>query len=324
MLPRDRKAAAFADARQFVWRVTEPFTNDSYLPARIYNPVAVRVGGNVVLLCSNHLQWNRTHVVFYNISEHSWSAVNGDGPDRPLSNPEQPTAGLVGDKLYFIDTVEFDLMRSFVHCFDLLLREWIPLDVDRITVDESASACCFMDSIESFIYWDADKGPSVRVLELPKLQWREYKTKGELPTDLWSRPIVCGNENRLYLTWNDDNRTKLYILANRSGKFYWSKPVVSGFRPNAVEEGTLTYAAGRLFMFGGFDLVASSLLHIYSIEMNEWHNVEYNSTAAYNVTGTPISAASHCAVALDDKLMVFGGLSMEFKNCRILEPALQP
>ena len=50
-----------------------------------------------------------------------------------------------------------------------------------------------------------------------------------------------------------------------------------------------------------------------------WRNVQYNSASEYSVEGEKIGAANHCTVALSDKLIVFGGLSLRFKQCRMLE-----
>ena len=308
------KAVAFEDAKHFHWSITEPQTSDDF-PGRIYYSAAVQVGGRVVVTGSHLRDWPVTRVIFYDIQQHSWSIVHSNGPSKPRRGMSPPVLGLVADQVFVLDA-----QVPVVHSFDLVLRDWIPLDVKGITADVDSCARCFMENINSFIYWDLSKGPTVSVLDLNLLTWRQQATKGEVPIYRNTSPLSCCHGSTVYLACEDhDLSTVLYLLSKRESTFYWSKPEINGLRPMFSEGGTLTYSSGRLFRFGGFASHSRESLQIYLLEAAEWHVVDENAPfSEYTVQGDISDAGAHSAVAIRGNLIVFGGLYVEFKKCRLL------
>ena len=272
-------------------------------------------GGFVPLIARHGVYWPKSRVVYYSINRHSWKVIHDEGPNRDGNETKASVIGLHGDQVVLLDAVDPCLQR-----FDLVLREWTLHEVKGISTSPFSCVLCFMANIGSFIYWDRDRGDTMCVLDVVSCTWGERATKGELPVNLYGSPQSCYHGKSVYIVWAGmDRLTNLYIVANRYDKFYWSKPVVHGFQPSAVEETSLTYSAGRLFMFGGFRPLRSDSLAVYSIENAAWHEVCYGIGSEYTVDGEGIATASHSTVALHDKLIVFGGLSALFGSCRILE-----
>ena len=315
---------AFEDAKHFVWKITAPtltangqeIAND-HLPGRVYNPLATQVGGFVVVMGRRHGDWPKTRVLYYNIKEHSWSVVHHEGPQRAGDEETAHVVGLANERVFVLDA---DVLA--VHCFDLILRAWIPLNVKGFTYNgRDTCTRCFMENINSFICWTEAQGPVLSVLDLVELKWRKYPTKGELPKASYvdTNPSTCCHGSTVYIAWGDVNReTILYLLGYRCGNFNWSKPVIKGTRPRFGDEAQLVYSSGRLLKFGGYGFNESSGLFVYSIENAQWHEMK-QTLSEYTVQGEYIQAASHATVALKDKLIVFGGVSVQFKKCRILE-----
>ena len=313
----DAKDVAFKDAKHFQCRATIPTTSDE-LPPRIYFSAAVRVGGIVVIMGRHHPEWPNTRVIFYSTKQNSLKVVHSNGVNTHGGESTAPVLGLVGDQVFFLDST-----MPVVRCFDLVLRDWIPLDVKGITADVDSCARCFMESINSFIYWDLTKGPAVSVLDLEGLMWREQSTKGEVPIYRDTAPLTCCQGSTMYLACEDNAlQTVLYLLSSIETGFHWSKPKVRGECPVFAEGASLTYSFGRLFRFGGLG-VRTNPLKIYSIDKAEWNEVTEESTSSeyslHAMRGTKPRAGAHSAVAVRDKLIIFGGLYVLFKKCRFLE-----
>ena len=313
------KGAVFEDAKHFKWRITNPTLisksrKKTTLPGRIYKPAAVQVGGTVVVMAWHHSEWTNTRVLFYNIEQHSWSIIHSHGPNRAGCS-EVPLVGIVDEYAYLLP-----MESPRVHCFDLVLGEWVWREVDGSVVQRHESARGFMESINSFIYWDRTKGPSVSVLDLKSLKWSEHMTKGEWPIRFGSYPLSCYHGRTVYMSWRDASmRTELHILTSKGSNFYWSKPVLRGFRPLANYGGSISYSAGRLFKIGGFASPMPNTVFVYSVAEGEWHKVANDSSSEYTMQGPIPRAASHSAIALNSKIMIFGGVSLVFKSCRMLE-----
>ena len=308
-------AVVFDDAKHFQWRIAQPKTL-GYFPVRIYNPAAVLVGGIVVVIGRHDTFWPSTRVTFYNAKEDSWSVVHSSGEYTPGRESRPPVLGLVGDQVFFLDA-----KMAVVRCFDLVLRDWIPLDVKGVTAEVESCARCFMENVNSFIYWDPSKGAAVSVLALETFRWAEQATKGELPTHVYGFPSSSCHGSTIYLSWSDLNDdTALYLLSRRETGFFWSKPRIFGRRPKRLHGVNLTYSSGRLFQFGSSGTRGPNALDIYSIGKAEWHKVAEDDTySEYTVRGTNPAATAHSTVALRNKLVVFGGFSVHFKKVRILE-----
>ena len=307
------KHANLEDAKHFKWTLTDPAGRNRGFPGRIYRPALAQVGGIVVVMAQIVPEWQETRVLFYNIKKHSWGIVHAHGPLKAGSADIAPSVGVVGDQLFLL------YQAPHVHCFDLVLREWIPCDVPSSSFERFSSVKCFVEGINSFICVDQANG-AVSVLNIEKLRWVDHATKGEWSRGVGRYPDICSHGHAAYLAWRDqDRQTELRILTCRNEKFYWSKPAIRGFRPSHNSGCTITYAAGRLFKVGGFNSLSDSV-HVYSIDRAEWHKVANDSSCEYSMRGKMPQAGSHATIGLNDKLIVFGGVSVVFKTCRIFEP----
>ena len=272
----------------------------------------------MVVMGRHETYWPSTRVLFYNTKQHAWRIVHSDGPRPPERQTKPPPIlGLVNSKVFYLDS-----KVPVVRCFDLVLGDWLPLDVKGITAQEKSSARCFMEDINSFIYWDFFKGAAVSVLDLEQLKWSEHATKGELPINVSCAPSICSRGSTVFITWCDvADKTALYLLSRWGTRFYWAKPEIGAFRPRYYADVTLTYSSGRLFRFGSDGSIGPNSLDIYSIENEEWYHVAAakDGSSEYSVRGENPSAASHSTVALSDRLIVFGGFSVVFEKVRILQ-----
>ena len=309
------EAVAFEDAKHFQWRIIEPQTSDEF-PSSIYYPAALQVSGIVVVMGRRSGDWPNTRVIFYDTKENSWSIVHSNGASTPGREKRPDVLGLVGERVFVLDA-----KMPVVRCFDLVLRDWTPLDVKGFTAEVETCARCFMENINSFIYWDSSKGAALSVLDLESLRWSEQTTKGELPIGVWRPPSTCSHGSTVYLAWARRSlETALYVLSSLESRFYWSRPKVNGRVPEYAQGSTLTYYSGRLFKYGGFGSRTTDSLQIYSIDKAEWHDVGRGSSSSdYTMQGENPLAGAHSTVALKDKLIVFGGLSVFFNQCRFLE-----
>ena len=312
-----KESVAFQGSKHFRWRITTPKTAPRLaMPRRIYNSAAVQVGGIVVVIARHERDWPSIRVVFYNTKQNAWSIVHNNGASTPGRQILPPVLGLVNGNVFLLDS-----RLPVVHYFDLVLRDWIPLEVKGVTWETRTGVPGFMESIHSFIYWDFAKGQALSVLDLETLEWSEQSTKGELPSNVRGSRSTCNKGNTIFFAWKDlVGKTVLYLLSTNTTRFYWSKPRIGGFRPRYNSGATLTYSAGRLFSFGSNVAFGRNSLDVYIIEKEEWHKVSESDTSAeYTVQGTSPSAKSHSTVALGDKLITFGGFSLTFQSCRILE-----
>ena len=312
---RTRERTAFQEAKHFRWRLTTPRTSDEF-PGRVYFSAAVLVGSIVVVIGRHNQDWPNTRVIFYDIKKHSWSIVHSNGANTQLRESHPPVLGLVGEQVFFLDVAV-----PVVRCFDLVLRHWIPLNVNGITAGDSSCARCFMENINSFIYWDLSKGAAVSVLDLDSLKWGEQVTKGKVPAHVDGYPSSCCHGNTVYFAWaNNDQMTVLYLLSRRESRFYWSKPRVNGVQPKFAPGCTLTYSYGRLFKVGDFQSRPEDSVQIYSIDRSEWHKVEGRRISSeYTMQGENPLMGAHSTVALRDKLVVFGGIFVQAEICRFFE-----
>ena len=306
---------SFQYAKHFQWGITTPKTSAGF-PVRIYNSAALRVGGIIVVIGRHERDWPSTRVLFYNAKRNSWSVVNSNGYNRPGKELSPPVIGLVNSKVFLLDA-----KLPVVRCFDLVLRDWIPLEVKGVPARTHVRMRGFMESIDSFIFWDSSKPSVVSALDLERLEWSEQTGKGSLPRRGIGAPLTCYHGNTLFFASMESGRgTVLYLLSKKMMRFYWSKPKVGGFRPRHFYGATLTYSAGRLFRFGSDGMFGPNSLDVYIIKDAAWHKVsEDDASAEYTVQGLNPSANAHSAVALEDKLIAFGGFSLDFKSCRILQ-----
>ena len=323
MMLRKRQAASqsvsFEEAKHFKWTTTSP-KSDSVFPKFVYNLVATSAGGNVVVIARHHLHWPRARVLYYNIRKSSWKVVHEEGPqwggDGNLFGTT-PVVCLCTDRVFLLGAVE-----PVLYSFDLVLREWTQVELKEVAFRSSSCVRCFLENIQSFIYWDSSKGNRLSVLDVDSSKWSEHRTKGEPPMGILGNSETCYHANLAYIVWSDINQmTDLYILAHRNSsiEFYWSKPLVKRLLPRYAEGASLTYSAGRLFMFGGYQPRLSKKLSIYLTTKGEWQEVSHGSGSDYTVEGDGLATALHSTVALKDKIIFFGGVLLSFRRCRILE-----
>ena len=260
--------------------------------------------------------WPSTRVIFYSTTQNVWRVVHNDGPRTMGEESRPPILGLVDGQVFFLDS-----KVPVVRCFDLVLRDWIPLDVKGFTAEVGSCVRCFMENINSFIYWDLSKRAVVSILDLERLKWNEEATKGESPVFEHRYPLTCAHGSTVYIAWaNANGETVLYLLCRRETRFYWSQPNARGLLPMFAPSCTLTYSSGRLFRFGLNVLgrLRENTLDIYCIKKAEWHRVRNDVCAEYSVQGKNPAASRHSTVALRHALIVFGGFSVRFEKVRIL------
>lgn len=310
-----KQAARFAAAKHFNLVITSPHPapRTPRVPVRIYNPTATVVGGRVVLVCNDQDQWIHARVLYYNSESHSWRLVHSYGPRRERA--VTPATGLDGDCIYAVEPDTLSLS-----CFDVVLEHWVAVELTgELPREMRKSFCEYVETARSFVLWDVTMHGLIRVLKLDTLQWESKGVKGEGLARTTSSPVTCAYGNTVYVVCESGSAV-LYLLTHRERSWTWSRPKISGVVPPGGSEASLAYSSGRLFLYGGFRPVLSSRIDMYSIEDAEWHELDsVNPNSEYTVKGdVEVTAGSHSAVALQDRIIVFGGFSCLFRSCRVL------
>ncbi|KAI4342905.1 hypothetical protein MLD38_027469 [Melastoma candidum] len=143
----------------------------------------------------------------------------------------------------------------------------------------------------------------VLVLDLETMVWTGLATTGEGPGPRDSHTAVLFGNKMIVFGGTDGSRKVNDVHLLDLGTRAWSRPYVSGKFPVPRESHTATLVGDRMVVFGGSgDGVGNYLNDVHVLDLKEM------SWTSHEVKGeAPVPRDSHSAVAVGDRLFVYGG-----------------
>lgn len=289
-----------------------------------YYTSAVLVGASVLVVAKRRGTTERTLLFRYYLKGNTWELINSTGPQ--VKRTRINAAAVHEDRLLSLDMSDLKL-----HSYDLVLKRWEPMPIQeehKGNWKDETFFGAYLEACRGFMVWGAFTKRSVRFLSLDRRSWEQRKTTGEAPVAVSRKPFGCAHMDTAYVVCTPGSEAggicRLYLLKFSKSAPHWSRPVVEGYAPLGGADATLTYSYGRLFLYGGFRPNLCNTLEIYGIKEGKWRPVRQTRSVSsemdYNFIGSIVEAAAHSAVALSDRIMVFGGYRKLFKDCRLLQP----
>ena len=256
-----------------------------------------------------------------------------------LPSLKNHTTVLARDSLYvFSGTTSSRFYSSDIRRVDLITKETTLVNTIGVRPPERMfGAADYLERTNELIVFggritrnsQAVLSNSVWVNRLEDGIWAEMVTKGESPSRRRSHASCCvANKLFVYggLPANNELLCDLHVLDCSALPFTWTQLASNnGFRRGAP---SLSYVAGRLFLFGGFESTGSCVrtLSTYSLRDNKWGEVLSREIAIQddvveNMTfvGTTSTSSRHSAVCVSKGIIFFGGESSDIRTVTLLE-----
>ncbi|XP_072939267.1 kelch domain-containing protein 3 [Epargyreus clarus] len=173
------------------------------------------------------------------------------------------------------------------------------------------AAVCIRDKIYSFggycstdEYKDWEAIP-VHVLNTSTLRWSPvvYKRTDIIPFQRYGHSAVSYGD-KVYMWGGRNNAVACDTLSCfDSEKLEWSNPKVTGSIPHAKDGHSACIVKNKMYIFGGFEYLTdqySQEVHCLDLETMVWSYVRPKGNA-------PSHRDFHTAVAVDDRMYIFGG-----------------
>jgi hypothetical protein len=144
----------------------------------------------------------------------------------------------------------------------------------------------------------------VVALDLKTLEWRSLQTTGEQPGSRDSHSAVIVGERMVIFGGTNGFKkiNELHVLDLQSGE--WTQPAVEGNPPSARESHSATLVGdSKMVIFGGSGEGKGNYLndvHVLDVKAMKWISPEVRGE-------TPAKRDSHSAVAVGNKIVVYGG-----------------
>ncbi|KAI4304252.1 hypothetical protein MLD38_039793 [Melastoma candidum] len=143
----------------------------------------------------------------------------------------------------------------------------------------------------------------VHVLDLVSMVWTRLATTGKGPGPRDSHSAVLFGNKMVVFGGTDASRKVNVVHVLDLGTSVWSRPHVRGKFPVPRESHTATLVGERMVVFGGSgDGVGNYLNDVHVLDLKEmsWTSPEVKGE-------NPVPRDSHSAVAVGDRLFVYGG-----------------
>lgn len=160
------------------------------------------------------------------------------------------------------------------------------------------------------------------VLDCVDFTWAYPKVSGRLPQKRFDHASCMAGTNMFIYGGCNGKYTlaDLHVIRCERGFFHWSSPRLSGVKPWNGRGATLLFVDGRLLLYGGRSRSMHSGVAVLNLRKKRWRGDKGEHRGDFVVSGERVENAHHCAVMVDDDMVVLGGTGMDFGQCCLLSP----
>ena len=189
----------------------------------------------------------------------------------------------------------------------------------------------YIESLDLFVVFGGRKAGGVCSNALYRLHekrlWQVENALGVAPRERFGHSSCCVEKSSIcaqifmfggaYMD-NDDKMflNDLHMLEYYNGAARWSEVQVLRNGPMARRRSTLSYYSGRLFLVGGSGATENMPgIDLYDFKSTKWYKfASSKSKGKYVLNGNFVPRADHATIALNDRMLILGGVAEKEKS----------
>ena len=321
------------DTVEFIWEeIATEDTLPGYARRKVMNASATVVGCKIYILGQlgrrDTEEPNVSSICYFDISRKAWEWVDTTGPWFDLHK-----VVLVEDCLYSFGGEEYNyrLRDPDPWKFDLVEMSWqATKSIGWKPKHRVKASVDYMEEANIIVIFGGGVGvgeddvDELLLYDFVKSTWKVAKCSGQVPTPR-HRHASCSAGLDLFVYGGilDRIRVKdLYIgrFDLRRQSFRWTQMSMYGNNAIPTASPSMNYAAGKLFIFGGFDAsdVDTNDFNIFDVTERTWHRLANNSE--YKLHGDTLPNSTHCAVSRYEGIYMLGGYGRGFPGIEVFKP----
>ena len=271
---------------------------------------------------------DQSSICYFDVGKQKWYWMDIAGPWFDFGK-----VVLVNDYLLSFTGEEYNFKRKNANPWKLDLVElkweetrshgWTPMHRIKSSVDYMEEIGCVAIFGGCVGPGETDKSDLILYEPLARV-WSAAKVKGTAPRPR-HRHGSCSSGMDLFIYGGIQHLERLkdlfvahYDVAQRM--FTWSSLSMDGNLATPTASPSMNYAAGRLFIFGGFDSsdVDTNDFYLFDIPSKTWHRLANNSE--YKLHGDTPPNSTHCAVNRYEGIYMLGGYGRPFPKIEVFKP----
>lgn len=314
------------NSNKFIW--SQVYPKDFYGQlVTLEHFTATTVGGKVYVFGGISDKDVSNRIFILDVKEQEWSKCTTRG--RLPRSRCMHSATLVNDLLYILFGRDETDWEGFTDAFtfDITKQSWSQIELQGQDPGPTYghSADYFQVNHEIVLFKGRSRNRyynDVYLLNLERNVWLQAFPKGRGPSARYKHGSCIVNST-LYIYGGRTKRALggLFCLNLESTHLKWSMVEEFGSVPRPKYYSSLTSAQGRLYLFGGAEIIDTNELFLYDLQTRTWTKLKQvlpqdRYLQSNLVIGHASPRSRHCAVFLRGKLVVLGGKgrSVTFKN----------